>query len=239
MASARQSPPLGMPSICPKWRGVRRGYAEPLIDRYQPACKPGSVGPRPLARARRDGHSSGTMLAHGLEQPTRIASLTSLPQALSLSRTARVAIPIRSCSRWGLPCRFRCRTRGALLPHLFTLTRRRSYGAASPEACRAEPPKGTKAGGSFSVALSLGLPPPGVIRHRMSMEPGLSSPSRERPSGRLTSKAWGLWRPASSRQRREKEPKIIIVKMSFCCRFTRLVVGDDAVSQGVARCNIC
>src|SRR5437763_16725915 len=29
--------------------------------------------------------------------------------------------------------------------------------------------------GSFSVALSLGLPPPDVIRHRMSMEPGLSS----------------------------------------------------------------
>src|SRR6185295_9536906 len=25
-------------------------------------------------------------------------------------------------SRCGLPCRFRCRTRGALLPHLFTLT---------------------------------------------------------------------------------------------------------------------
>jgi hypothetical protein len=29
--------------------------------------------------------------------------------------------PIRSCSRWGLPCRFRCRKRGALLPHRFTL----------------------------------------------------------------------------------------------------------------------
>jgi hypothetical protein len=102
-------------------------HAEPLIYQHQPACKPGSVGPRPLARARRDGHSSGTVLAHGLEQPTRIASLTSLPQALSLSRTTRVAIPIRSCSRWGLPCRFRCRTRGALLPHLFTLTPLRSF----------------------------------------------------------------------------------------------------------------
>lgn len=31
-------------------------------------------------------------------------------------------IPIRSCSRWGLPCRFRCRSRGGLLPHPFTLT---------------------------------------------------------------------------------------------------------------------
>ena len=31
-------------------------------------------------------------------------------------------------------------------------------------------------GGLLSVALSLGLPPPGVTRHRISMEPGLSSP---------------------------------------------------------------
>jgi hypothetical protein len=45
------------------------------------------------------------------------------------------------------------------------------------------------AGGLFSVALSLGSPPPGVTRHRASMEPGLSSPGpkkgRKRPSGRL------------------------------------------------------
>jgi hypothetical protein len=32
------------------------------------------------------------------------------------------AVPIRSCSRWGLPCRLRCRKRGGLLPHPFTLT---------------------------------------------------------------------------------------------------------------------
>ena len=49
----------------------------PSFLAYQPACKPGSVGHRPLARAIRDGHSSGTMFAHGLEQPTRTASLTS------------------------------------------------------------------------------------------------------------------------------------------------------------------
>ncbi len=38
-----------------------------------------------------------------------------------------------------------------------------------------------------SVALSLGSPPPGVTRHRISVEPGLSSPraSEERSSGRL------------------------------------------------------
>jgi hypothetical protein len=48
----------------------------------------------------------------------------------------------------------------------------------------------------FSVALSLGFPPPDVIRHRMSMEPGLSSPAAfrpllERPSSRLTHKGMG------------------------------------------------
>jgi hypothetical protein len=31
------------------------------------------------------------------------------------------AAPIRSCSRWGLPCRPCCQGRGALLPHPFTL----------------------------------------------------------------------------------------------------------------------
>src|SRR5262249_51862027 len=36
--------------------------------------------------------------------------------------TGRSSSPIWSCSAWGLPCQLRCRSRGALLPHLFTLT---------------------------------------------------------------------------------------------------------------------
>jgi len=46
------------------------------------------------------------------------------------------------------------------------------------------------------VALSLGSPPPDVIRHRVSMEPGLSSPARMRgrPPGRLTP---GMWRSST------------------------------------------
>ena len=31
-------------------------------------------------------------------------------------------VPIWSCSQWGLPCPYRCRDGGALLPHPFTLT---------------------------------------------------------------------------------------------------------------------
>ena len=75
-----------------------------------------------------------------------------------------IAVPIWSCSRCGLPCRSRYRPRGALLPHPFTLTSRNAIG------------------GLLSVALSLGLPPPDVIRHRVSVEPGLSS--HLRPEGR-------------------------------------------------------
>jgi hypothetical protein len=54
-------------------------------------------------------------------------------------------------------------------------------------------PCGPCAGGLFSVALSLGSPPPAVSRHRIPVEPGLSSVAlrRQRPSGRL---AWGEMR---------------------------------------------
>jgi hypothetical protein len=116
------------------------------------------------------------------------------------------AVPIRFCSRWGLPCRLRCRSRGALLPHLFTLTRLRSlrcYGAASRGLSRRSP-EGAKTErfvlcGTFPevVPACAKKAPPDVIRHRMSMEPGLSSraafrPVRERPSGRLTRQGMGI-----------------------------------------------
>jgi len=110
----------------------------------QGTCKPGSVHPLrgsatiPLGRRLPSASS---------DQPGRRAE------------TGPCAAPIRSCTRWGLPCRARCRPRGALLPHPFDLTR-------------------PKAGGMLSVALSLTPPktkPPGVTRHRCSVEPGLSS----------------------------------------------------------------
>jgi len=95
----------------------------------------------------------------GRRDPDRIPKLT-------LAQKPR-AVPIRSCSRWGLPCRRRCRQRGALLPHRFTLA------AANT----------THRGGLFSVALSLSSHPPDVIRHRLSAEPGLSSPATFRSAG--------------------------------------------------------
>ncbi len=45
------------------------------------------------------------------------------PAAPAPKAQARRAAPIRSCSRWGLPCHACYQARGALLPHPFTLTR--------------------------------------------------------------------------------------------------------------------
>ncbi len=51
--------------------------------------------------------------------------------------SAPPAAPIRSCSRWGLPCRPRYRGRGALLPHRFTLAccERSISGRPEPAVC--------------------------------------------------------------------------------------------------------
>ena len=98
--------------VAQKLAGARRFcHRAPLL--YQPTCKPGSVGRNacalrvtaiPLGR-RLPGASSNLP---GRQDPDR-------------SRDCSRAVPIRSCSRWGLPCRRRCRRRGALLPHPFTL----------------------------------------------------------------------------------------------------------------------
>ena len=49
---------------------------------------------------------------------------------------SRRVVPIRSCSRWGLPCRPCCQRRGGLLPHRFTLT---SHGIDTRPENRPEP----------------------------------------------------------------------------------------------------
>ena len=63
-----------------------------------------------------DDHSSGTSVAGRLARPTRrtVRKRTRGPKP--------PVLPIRSCSRWGLPCRPCLQARGALLPHPFTLT---------------------------------------------------------------------------------------------------------------------
>ena len=66
-------------------------------------------------RRERGGHSSWAHVAMRLTQPTRTVGRKQ-PSRVS-PRTA----PIRFCSRWGLPCRSCCQSRGGLLPHPFTL----------------------------------------------------------------------------------------------------------------------
>ena len=146
-AIALQGKPFILPvNILSTWSEQTRARRGRSVDgrKSQSVCKPGSVSGFPP-----DDHSSGAAVAGRLVQPTR----TTDPET---GWASAHVIPIRSCSRWGLPCRSRCRSRGGLLHHLFTLTP-------------------AHRGGSISVALSLRSPSPGVTRHRVSVEPGLSS----------------------------------------------------------------
>ena len=114
------------------------------------ACKPGSV---PLLKWRWLFISSDCYQSLQATYPDTVRDHTWTASCST--------VPIWSCSEWGLPCPVCYQTGGALLPHHFTLT------LISP-------------GGIFSVALSLGSPPPGVTRHPDPVEPGLSSPRTAR-----------------------------------------------------------
>ena len=108
----------------------------------------------------RDGHSSGTVVANCLKQPTRMTDPeTGLGPCGSVS------------SLFGFAPGGACRAVRIAASAV------RSYRTLSPLPA--------KAGGLLSVALSLGSPPPDVIRHRISVEPGLSSPegAAVRPTG--------------------------------------------------------
>jgi hypothetical protein len=79
----------------------------------QRAYKPGSV---PSVAAGGD---------HSSRAPACAEPLATNPDGTpssALNRHTGSTVPIRFCSRWGLPCRSCCQARGALLPHPFTLT---------------------------------------------------------------------------------------------------------------------
>ncbi len=119
----------------------------------QPAYKPGFVWP--TVTRERDGHSSGTAVAGRLKQPTR----ATIQRRTQGSRPAtQLMSPLFGFAPGGA-----CHAADVAIRAV------RSYRTVSPL------PAACAAGGLFSVALSLGLPPPDVIRHRVSMEPGLSS----------------------------------------------------------------
>ncbi len=104
----------------------------------------------PISRvlcAKRDGHSSRTAITDGLMQPTRTTTWKYAWQSLP--------------SLLGLA------PGGVYHARFITDPAVRSYRTLSPL------PR--MRGGLLSVALSLRFPSPGVTRHRISMEPGLSS----------------------------------------------------------------
>jgi len=128
---------------------------------------------------KRDGHSSRTPVTRRLQQPTRTAVLD-----IDLRPSGRPpkprAVPIRSCSRWGFPCRRRCRRRGALLPHLFTLTAAIRYAPRRYVLC-----------GTFPRLAPAGRYPAPLVHGARTFLPGNLSVSPERPSDRLTKTGMG------------------------------------------------
>jgi hypothetical protein len=124
------------------------------------------------AREPGDDHSSGARVATDLARPTRTTG-----PGTDLCRTPkrrRTVAPTWSCSRWGLPCRRRCRRRGALLPHPFTLARRRG---------RSRPRRAVCSLWHFPWGRPRRALPGTVFPWSPDFPP---RPKPERPSGRLT-----------------------------------------------------
>ena len=161
-------------TACVPTKCVRQFFA---ARKYQPACKPGSVWRKPNTglpsvgqKNLRDGHSSGTPVARRLVQSTRMRCVMTRP-ASAVSRSARPSLfdlapggvcPAASVTRSAV----RSYRTFSPLPRLA----QRTLAGLPRRSCKA-----AKAGGMFSVALSLGSPPAAVSRHRVIMEPGLSS----------------------------------------------------------------
>ncbi len=155
---------------------ARRGNSrECEEERRQRTCKPGSV-PKPKDLG--DDHSSGAPVAGRLgatdpddgakTSPGHVIPWFPMTEDWP-GRPYLVLLPVGFTMPPLLPGA-RCALTAPFHP--------------CPSACRAEAWK--RAGGLLSVALSLGSPPPDVIRHRVSVEPGLSSPPGHR-KGRSSS----------------------------------------------------
>src|ERR1700731_3289964 len=114
-----------------------------------------------------DGHSSGTDFTACLDATNPGGGSKTLPRPCVSARRR--------------PPLFGLAPGGVYPADPVTRVAVRSYRTVSPL------PRENTRGGLFSVALSLGSPPPAVSRHRISVEPGLSSSGlpRQRPSNRL------------------------------------------------------
>jgi hypothetical protein len=125
-------------------------------------------------------------------------------------RVAPHAVPIRSCSRCGLPCRPCCQGRGGLLPHPFTLA------APSPEG----------QGGWFAfcgtfpgVAPAGRYPAPYFHGARTFLTRSLSAVAgaAARPAGRAI-KAFAEENATEIRQKQDDAPLAVILSQRIQCR---------------------
>jgi hypothetical protein len=147
-------------------RGARSGTENPRVAgitgveqrRFAPLTRQGG-GSRPISRV-----LSRTVIHLGRASPHASCDLP------GSTRGPRAATRTSQAPLFGLApdgvyraaeC---CHRRGALLPHLFTLTARPCVGARSG------------VGGLFSVALSVGLHPPGVTWHPALWSPDFPPP---------------------------------------------------------------
>jgi len=134
------------------------------LKNCQMTYKPGSV---PTAEAVGDGYSSRMAVTSHLKQPTR------------------TSVQDRTCCKRQRMSLHGLAPDGVYHARSVTSSAVRSYRTFSPLPVY----RFSASGGLFSVALSLGLPPPGVTRHPDPVEPGLSSPfekQKQQPSGHLT-----------------------------------------------------
>ena len=107
------------------------------------------------------------------------ATNTRNPSAFAEPERAAPGFPIWSCTRRGFPCRVACASRGALLPHLFTITGLAPgclfSVALSVEKPRGFPPECISIGTDLSYAASrpmeFGLSSSGLRRKRFSTLP--------------------------------------------------------------------
>jgi len=114
----------------------------------------GPVGPNnnPQLRVDTRGRPVSRILFRGLlpfddhssERGVATRALAAYPDLLGLKRPRLPygdhAVPIRHCSRWGLPCQSCCQSRGELLPHRFTLAPRAGRSILCGAFRRVSPP---------------------------------------------------------------------------------------------------
>ena len=125
-----------------------------------------------------DDHSSATLVTKWVKLPTRASGLKVPAAVFRLAPKPARARPLFGIAPGGA-----CHT----VPVARSVVG--SYPTVSPSPCPSISKPSSLQGSLFSVALSLGLPRPGITRHPIFMEPGLSSSVATRDHPAIRTKA--------------------------------------------------